>query len=236
MAMNYREVGEGIPGDERAKYASGIQRMNSLASALQKEGLLPEKFGVLNFSKEARQALLEDGATIYGLTGETIRAQQEAGRPFWYVPQVESLLTLPSRRMEIAIYADPKRFFVPESFDKTKSQQEALVVREAQALRERLGISGITMILPEAPEATEAIFRHFDQTEGVRLLGEDYKDPKNGWWRYIRTNTPTNSAGSEVADVGCFLADYGLRIGDWDAGDRYGCVGAARWVVPTRDR
>lgn len=42
--MNYKEVPQGLPKEEAARYATGIQRMADFADSLQREGLLPERF------------------------------------------------------------------------------------------------------------------------------------------------------------------------------------------------
>ncbi len=168
--------------------------------------------------------------------GETIRGQKDAGRPFWYIAngyKVDGrnrLTEYSSRIIEVAIYPDPERFFVPDTFNKTTDQQLALIDQDAHSLREKLGLEGITEILPEASEATEVLFRHFDTTD-VRLLGEDFI--RDGYWSYIRTCTPTSAGGSSLADVGCWGADDGLDVGDWYRGRGGVNVGAARWVVPT---
>lgn len=76
------------------------------------------------FSDEEKRVLKEDGAVIYALTGTTIPAQRELqakkGKPsFWYVVEAgDRLLALPSRKIEVAIFPDPQRFFVPDSFGK----------------------------------------------------------------------------------------------------------------------
>lgn len=199
---------------------------------------------VERFTDEERKVLIDDGAYIYLPTGETIRGQQQADKPFWFVNEgyvvdedgKNRLLDFPARRIEIAIYADPKdpeRFFVPGSFNKNTDQQDKLRAKDSEDLRKRLGFLGITMIRPEAPEVTEVMFKHFAET-GVRLLGEDWI--KDGYWRYIRTNTPTNKSGSDLASVGHWYADDGMNVHDWDRDRGRVDLGGARWVVPNRSR
>lgn len=70
------------------------------------------------FPVKAREILTKSGATFYTLTGETIEGQkatrEEAGLPaFWHIIDVEDragLLALPSRRIEVAIFAAPQEF------------------------------------------------------------------------------------------------------------------------------
>lgn len=194
---------------------------------------------VRRFSQEERKALLGDGAVIYLLTGETIRDQREDKRPLWYVVGGYSehgknrVLDFPSRLIEVAIYPHPEGFFVPGSFGKTTDGQDSLLVQEAEGLRKKLRVGGITMIRPEASEATEVFFKHFDAA-GARLLGKDYMDKANGYWRYIRTNTPTNLVGSSLASVGRWHADSGLLVDGWPRDEGRVLLGVARWVVPQR--
>ncbi len=254
MSMHYKEVPRGLPKEEAERYATGINLVAKFVDSLEKEGILPKRFArsvavsasqpevigeAIKFTDEERKALVDDGAVIYLPTGETIKAQKSARRPFWYIADgfkengVNRLTEFPSRPIEVAIYPDPERFFVPESNSKTTDQQIALVEQDAHALRERLGLPNIGEVLPESSEATEVLFKHFDAT-GVRILGQDYM--KDGYWSYIRTNTPTNKEGSGVAFVGGWDAADGLDVFDWlrDASDVY--FHAARWVVPTGTR
>lgn len=253
MSMNYKEVSRGLPQEERDRYSQGIALMGSLADSLRKQGLLPKRFAqvqgvttrpevygeAVGFTDEERKALIADGAVIYLPTGETIRAQESAGRPFGYVVdgyKVDGrnrLTEFPSRRIEVAIYPNPERFFVPDTFSRTTEQQIALVEQDARSLRERLGLPNIGEILPETSEATEVLFKHFDTTN-VRLLGQDYI--KDGNWSYIRTSTPTNKKGSRVAYVGDCGADTGLFVDDWRCDWGRVGLGAARWVVPQGTR
>lgn len=193
----------------------------------------------IRFTDEEKKALVDDGAVLYLPIGETIQAQKAAKRPLWYVNEgykeggKNRLTEFPSRAIEVAIYPDPERFFVPDSFSKTTDQQIALVEQDAHALRERLGLPNIGETLPEASEATEVLFKHFDATN-VRILGQDYQ--KNGAWSYIRTITPINKEGSYVAYVGFWYAVIGLYVYDWYRDYSGVNIHAARWVVPTGTR
>lgn len=247
--MNYKEVSGGLSREEAEKYSQGIILVGSFVDSLQVQGLLPERFAqvlqVQNattiqtkvcgehivFTDEERKVLLDDGAVIYLPTGETIRAQKAASRPFWYIVNGRNRLTeFPSRRIEVAIYPDLERFFVPYTFNKTTDQQIASIEADAQSLRERLRLPNIGEILPEASEATEVLFKHFDATN-IRLLGQDYMH--NGYWSYIRTATPINKEGSDVASVGRWDADGGLHVDGWRRDESSVALWAARWVVPT---
>lgn len=187
----------------------------------------------ITFTDETRAALIRDGAFIYLPTGETISGQKNDGRLFWYVDGGfiadgrNRLTEFPARRIEVAIYPDPQRFFVPNSSDQPTGAQIALLAKDTQALRERLGRADIDQILPEAPEVTEVIFRHLDLL-GVYLLGPN----DNDYIWHMRTNTPTNKEGSRLAYVGYFTAELGLGVDDWGRDAGYGMIGAARWIVP----
>ena len=196
--------------------------IQSHLTALQKEQVRlsdPEVPGkILTFTDKERKALTDDGAVIYLPKGETIRGQKSARRTFWYITDgykeggKNRLTEFPSRRIEVAIYPDPEKFFVPDTFNKDTDRQTVLIEQDADSLRKRLGLENITEILPEASEATEVIFRYFDKT-AVRLLGRDYM--RDGHWSYIRTATPTNKEGSFVAYVGCWSDGIGLHVYDW---------------------
>lgn len=194
-----------------------------------------------SFTPEEKKALKEDGVVFYTLTGTTISEQREArnkaGKPsFWHVADAgDRLLAVPSRRIEVGIYPDPQKFFVPGSFYKTTDQQDVLMEQDAENLRKRLGLKDIGMARPEASEATEVIFTHFDETQ-IRLLGQDYREQASGYYPYIRTSTPTNKSGSSLALVGGFDADGGLSVNVWPRGNRDVGIGLARWVVPQRSR
>lgn len=161
------------------------------------------------FSDLERSRLLDECASIYLLSGTTIPQQREAqtakGKPsFWYVTEgVESLLVLPSRSIEVAIFPDPERFFAPGSFDKSTARQEQIVREDAQKqLQARLGLPGVTQIVPdEAATLTDLTFQHLDAT-GKWLFGPEYAQAQGLSWVYGRTKNRTNKIGSCVAGVG----------------------------------
>ncbi|MBI4084308.1 MAG: hypothetical protein HY431_00200 [Candidatus Levybacteria bacterium] len=191
------------------------------------------------FSQEQKEALVNDGAVIYLPTGVTIMKQEklqlQKGKPsFWYVTEGgDALLALPSRRMEVAIYPDPERFFVPGTFDKDLNEQERLAAEDGQALSQILGIEGIMQIIPaEASSVTEVAFQRLDGT-GIWLFGEEYAAAQGLKWVYGRTKNPTNRTGSFVADVGGARSDSGLDVNGWHRDCGFDYLGAVRWVVPS---
>ncbi len=249
MAMNYnerelRKLGDG----DLAKIISGVHDafqkrhpdmrdialpVAAQAASKREPQLTPvEVLTFEPFTAEDREKLRVEGGVVYTLEGQSMRGQKDSGRRFWstwHDGQEIELMT--SRLIDIVIY--PQDFFVSGTFGQSKPRQEELVRKSGQETQAKLGIEGYEEILPELPEATEVMFRHFDTT-GVRLLGEDYRDPVNGYWRYIRTNTPTKPAGSDVADVGHFVADYGPGVRGWYVHGSNGSLSAARWGVKVR--
>lgn len=232
---------QGFSAKAKIAFARGLKTFNPAVNTKtlpQPEVVVAEP---LTFTDQERETLVNDGAVLYLPTGETIKGQREAGRPFWYVASGfkeegrNRLTEFPSRRIEVAIYPDPEIFFVPGSFNKTTDQQDALSAEDSENLRKRLGLAEIGIIRPEASEATEIMFKHFDATE-VRLLGKDYMVEAGQYYPYIRTNTPTVLGGSRLACVGGFGADDGPSVFDWDRAGRHVGLGAARWVVPQRSR
>lgn len=223
-------------------YARCLEAKAAIAARLGLKSVFPRPeipAETVTFTDNERGVLTKDGAVIYLLTGETIKSQKSARRPFWYVADgftvngKNRLTEFPSRRVEVAIYLDPDRFFVPESSSKTTDQQIALVEADAHSLRGRLGLPNIGEILPEASEATEVLFKHFDATK-VRILGQDYI--RDRYWSYIRTSTPTNKEGSFVATVGKWGDDDALVVLDWPRSAFGVAFRAARWVVPQGTR
>lgn len=175
------------------------------------------------FTDEEKRVLLGDGAAIYLPTGTTIAAQREIRvkerkLSFFSAMTVDGLIDLPSRQVEVAIFPDPQRFFVPGSFNVNVTRQEKLVKEDAEKeLHGRLGLDGVTQIIPkEAATLTEVAFMHFDET-GVLLFGPEYDllSQRLG----VRTSNvfgitknPTNSAGSFVAAIGGALKGVGVDV------------------------
>lgn len=195
-------------------------------SAVQKE---PERVEIKRFPDKEKRVLKEVGAVVYSITGQTITGQRELRekeyregknpRPdFYYVVDAGDRLTaLPSMLSEVAIYPDPKRFFVPDTGGKTLAEQEELVKKDADKLREILGLEEIDEVIPEeAATLTELTFKHLGET-GIWLFGVDY----NYW--YGSTKNPIDESG-DVAVVGKAAVatwkmwDSGLNVERWNRG------------------
>lgn len=197
---------------------------------LEQTGVETENYILLPYTDAEKEILIADGAAVYLLEGQSIGSQRRGGRRFWSDwHEGHPIEDLTSRIYEVAIWPDPEKFFVPGTFNKSKPKQEELIRADGQKIQARLGIPMFTEILPGAPEGTEVMFRHFDKT-GVRLLGENYMT-KEKYWSYMRTNTPTDESGSDVAVVGSFRADYGPNVDRWYAREGLPNLGAARWGV-----
>ena|SRR3989344_97584 len=188
--------------------------------------------GLKTFSDGARQALIKDGAVIYPLRGSTIETQREMqrekGKPsFYYVVNGdERLVGRPSRLSEVAIYPDPKKFFIPNTGGKDLETQEALAAEDANKLRKRLKQNGMDVVIPEqAATLTELTFKHLDET-GVWLFGENYD------YLFGRTKNPTNESGSVAAYVGDADPGRGLDVDDWSRGLGLDGIRVVRLVVP----
>lgn len=189
------------------------------------------------FTDAERKALIKDGAFFISLTGETIEGQQTAGRLFRYVTDGgDRLLKLPSIRTEVAIYPDPKKFFVPNSGGRDLSTQEEFAKKDGQALRKRLGLKddSVDVIIPDqASTLTELTFKYLDETtkkgKGVWLFGRDYD------YLYGRTKNAVNESGSLVAGVGGAYPVDGVDVSDWSRGDGGGGVRVVRLVVAKKE-
>lgn len=211
-------------------------QMERFAQASPEKILLRERF-----SPEEKRILERDGAIFYLLTGQTIEQQRDArkklGLPAFNVLvnlQGEKVLTVPSRRIEVAIYPDPKRFFVPGTFSQFTITQKRLVEEDGEALRKRLKLNNITEIIPdEASTVTELVFQHVDRT-GEWLLGDLYSryTPERGQFKvHVRTKNPTDQE-SWLAEVGTALPGWGLEVSRWHHYSARDNLGAFRLVVP----
>lgn len=176
---------------------------------------------IKQFSDEAREALEKQGYIVYGLTGQSIKTQREAGRPFWSTwhnsyPDFEALTSMQS---EVAI--NPSELFLPMSNNKTLPQQEEMVTKFSEELAKK--ITGVAAIIGQAPDYVELAFQHLDVTQN-RLFGSKYD------YNYARTKTKTS--GPLVALVGYFDPGCGLDVGHWTAGQGHKDVSVAPLVVP----
>lgn len=178
------------------------------------------------FTDQEKESLVKDGAVILSLTGETIEGQQTAGRLFRYITDGgDRLLKLPSLKADVAIYPEPKRFFISNSGNKNLPTQEKLAEKDGEELRKRTGLEDLDVIIPDqASTFTELIFKYLDET-GVWLFGPDYG------YLYGRTKNPVNESGSLAAGVGDSGPDGGVHIAYWDRDLDYGLVLVVRLVV-----
>ena len=195
-----------------------------------------------SFTQEEKEALINDGAVIFELQEETISSQIEAQKAkskplFGYMVDAGEMLTAkPSRRIQVAVYPDPDKFFVPNSFDKSVTKQEERVAQDAQDLRQRLNLSQVTEIIPgEAATLTEIVFKHWDATDEL-LFGKKYATAQGLDLVYGRTKNPTNSSGSDVALVGDADPARGLDVDGWARDGGNHALWAVRLVVPIENR
>ncbi len=185
------------------------------------------------FTEKEREILLGDGARIYSTLGETIDgqwwAQRKLGKPsFHHVfrAQKGKLHDVASRLLEVAIYPDLRKFWVPESGDKTLREQEQLVEEDAEQLRKRLGLPGITQIIPEeASTLTSLLIQHYNETGNWFLFA--VKDQFTA-----RTKNGVNRSNTLVADVGHILAGSGMVVEARSPYVGYADVKAPRVIVP----
>lgn len=190
------------------------------------------------FTPQEKKALRKDGATILTLSGETIKDQRISGRLFWSIVNGgDRLLRFPSIKAEIAVYLDPKNFFVPNSGNKRLPEQEILVEKDAQDLRKRTGLGrDITMIIPDSASIlTEITFKHLDKTsrdgKPVWLFGENYAVAQGLQWVYGRTKNSVNESADHVAMVGNARAELGLKVDRWHRDGRDEHLLAVRLVI-----
>lgn len=182
---------------------------------------------IKRFTSEAREALEKQGYIVYSLTEKSIKTIIELGRPIrssWHkdYPDFEAH---GSMRSEVAI--NPKALFLPESYDKTLPQQEAMVAEFSQVLEKK--VPSVKALIGDAADYVELVFLHLDatrrsQSKAVYLFGErNY---------YNETITKTPVGDSSVARVGSFTTNEGLRIGYLDTGDGHPLVSAAPLIIP----
>lgn len=191
------------------------------------------------FTAQEEEALRKDGAHFIDLDGETIEGQQRAKRLFGYITDGrDSLLKLPSIKARVAIYIDPKRFFIPNSGNKDLVKQEKLAQKDGQDLRKRLSLKedGVDVIIPEqASTFTELTFKYLDETakqgKGVWLFGSEYASVQGLSWVYGITKNPIDRSGSYVVGVGNASPDGGVHVGRWDPDVGNVSVRAVRFVV-----
>jgi hypothetical protein len=161
------------------------------------------------FSDESRKALEDRGFVIYGLQGESIISLRDSGRKFqsdWHRSYHE-FEARTSKLSQVAINPNPDKFFIHGSNNKRLNTQEEMIAKFSKELTSGSNrVNGVRAIMGGAADYVELTFRHFDTTQSD-LFGPDYN------YKYTRTDTPTN--GSNVAIVGHFSVDYGLRLDVW---------------------
>ena len=235
MANNYREV----PG----QYPEVLT-----LPALEQLVLRPR------FTDIERKILLGDKATTFVLSGTTIPQQREVrereGKPsFWHVVSAgDKLLALPSKAgQEVAIFTDPKRFFVEGTFGKDTDTQERLVRAAGNDLADRLNLNNSQgkptiagILTEEAATWSDLTFQFLEDPEknpkGIWLFGPEYAKAHGKNWVYCRTKNPTNDFGSNVVNVGNASPDNGLDGFGWGRGDGDEDVGGPFLVVPIENK
>lgn len=191
------------------------------------------------FTNEEERALIKDGAHFIDLDGETIEGQQTAKRLFRHESdEGDRLLKLPSIKARVAIYTDPKRFFIPNSGNKDLPTQEKLAQKDGRKLRKRLGLKddSLVVIIPDqASTFTGLIFKYLDETtkqgKPVWLFGSEYASAQGLSWVYGRTKNPVNESGSFVAYVGYAGPDLSVVVRSWGAGRGRDFIRVVRLVV-----
>lgn len=80
------------------------------------------------FAKEQREKLEKEGAVIVAVGNVTIAESRAAKRKFYATwSRGKAFENTPSRHSEVAIFPDPKTFFIEDSFEKPFEDQEKLV-------------------------------------------------------------------------------------------------------------
>ncbi len=192
----------------------------------------------LRFADVEREKIVGDEGKIFVLSGTTVSQQRVArgAEPsFWYV--IESLFDRPSRKgQEVAIFTDPSRFFVADTFGEDTNTQEVLVRAAGRTLGKKLGLPNIAGILTEEVATwSDLTFQYLGDPEnktGIWLFGSEYAKAQGKNWVSGRTKNPTNASGSFVAMVGSAPSGNGVHVSGWgrDRGD--GLMGGPLLVVP----
>ncbi len=211
---NYLKTGVQIARNLRLPESSYINALLTPTYVFEKEK--PQEYRP--FTDLEKRVLRIDDAFILSLDREkTIEGQKATGRPFRYMSYGgDILLKARSTITEVAIYPDPKRFFIPNSAGEKLilSVQEELTEKDAEELRQRTGLEDLDEIIPsQASILTELTFRYLDETtkkgKGVWLFGRDYG------YAYGITKNPTCYFGSYIARVGNADSVRGVAVEDW---------------------
>lgn len=230
------ETETGGIGEEAAGWSALIQKETSLGGS--SESLIPqesEKTDIARFSEEAKKALGDMGYVIYDPSGRSIRSlitkDNMSFKSHWHNddPDFEAL---PSRRSEIAI--NPNQFFLPESNNKTLSEQEAMIERFSTEISAK--ISSVEAVLGEAADYAALTFL---SPEDKKLFGEQYG------YNYTRTKTSTSPSSRQAnqplfdddesgvaVEVGNNRSDSGLFVMRYSPEGRVDNLYAAPIIVP----
>jgi len=246
--LEYLKVSEGA--DLKSEHKRGVKLVNSFVKSLEKQGLLPhqfpkkdtvafgskkelskssETFVLQPFTNEEKKTLKKDGYLIYPFTLKTIKTQKEAGKPLWHVidtgPEFEAVTSMVG---QVAFYPDPRRFFIPESNNRSLEEQLKMIEEYGKDLRQRLDLpDNIQAVMGHVPDYTQLAFTYLEKT------GEYLFEGKYGY-NYARTKTPTS--GSNVASVGGSGAGLGLRVLDCDRARGSNLLFAVPLVVSIKTR
>jgi hypothetical protein len=142
---------------------------------------------IKRFTPEAREILRKKRYSIYELTGKSIKTLREQSRgklTIWH--EGHEFENLPSALSEVAI--NPRKQFLPDSNLKTFEQQEEMIRKFSQELKEE--IPEVEAIIGEVPDYAELDFKHLNATR-ERLFRRRYRFGR--YYCYTRTKTPVNN-------------------------------------------
>jgi hypothetical protein len=207
-----------------------------------------KKIDIVRFSDHDREVLLKDGASIYQVKKENLHSLRKvkwkysSAHPFFSIPDnFSSILNIAARPMEVAIYTDT-RFLIKESYDKSKSEKETLLIEDADKLKSTLGLQNITEILPEAPEAASVLYQNYLEKREVLLGSFDIMPEMNDGHHYrsiflMLNNLVESSSKFTYLENVPSVALLTMNGGSLDFLDDYvigGGTFAARWIVPSQ--
>jgi hypothetical protein len=175
--------------------------------------------------------LESDGAVILTTFGQTLTSQREIQerehRPsFQQMVNAPELLNRPSELMQVAIYPDPDRFYIPGSENADLETQEALAREDGEQQRKRLGLDCIDVIVPKRAATLSGIFFATRKLSGELMFGRKYG------CHYGRTSDSIGN-GSKTAIVGDVDPASGIVISSWPHNQGSDDIRAVRLIVPT---
>ena len=181
-----------------------------------------------------KENLIKDGATILSLRGLTlpqqldeqnvIRKSQDTQNKLHRKPLIldrhnfERAGDIPSGIVNVAIYTDPEKLFVPGTLGRSLEVQEKLMKQDEINLARQLNIPHMNMIIPESiADITDIVLQVYNET-GIRLFGDDaYRDlvgfPGSA---YARTKETFGASSKLTLNVGLSSAEDGLSLSVWD--------------------